>query len=117
MKDNTIYGAYHNVVTETGLSACWNGVLGTTTASSTAVPSVVVGGKSAYALAPDNLADVPTHYVFYQKGAKKSSLAEADAVKKIVEIVGESKADLAASLIQGAKCSVVGSASDLSSLA
>jgi len=117
VSDKTIYGAYHNVVTETGLSACWNGSLGVAAASSTSVPSVVVGGKSANALIPDNLAGVPTHYAFYEKGAKKGSLAEADAVKKIVEIVGESKAELAATLLKGAKCSIVGSAADLSSLA
>ena len=83
----SLYGAYHNILTSDGVSACWNGVLGSATPSNSLVPSVVVSGKCAVALPPDNLAPPATHIVFYEKGAKKASISEEEAVKKYVHSI------------------------------
>ena len=112
----TLYGAYNNVITTGGVSAGWNGVIGKAPAKAAsshrfAVPSVVSSGKAAVALTPDNMVGTGD-VVFYEAGAGKKALSTEDAVLKIVDLTDESKADLAAKLLSGKKCSVVGSASD-----
>lgn len=117
VSNKTLYGAYNNILTSAGVSAAWNGVIGGSVASSTSTPAIISGNKTIAALTPDNLAAPATHIVFYEKGAKKATLTEEEALKKIVAVTGESKSSLAASLIKGAKLLMIGSASDLSSIA
>ena len=114
--NKSLYGAYANVLTADGVSACWNGIIGAATASTTAVPAVVVGGKSSIPIIPDNLAYPATAVVFYEKGGSKKSITEDEALKKIVAITGESKAEFAAKLIKGLKLFTAGSASDVASI-
>lgn len=80
---NVLYGAYDNVISTVGVSAMWSGVIHTSGAGDT-VPTVVVQGKSATPLAPDNLAFPAKHIVFYEKGAKSKSLTEDEAVQRCV---------------------------------
>lgn len=61
----------------------WNGVIHSAGAGD-AVPTVVVQGKSANSLSPDNLAHPASHIVFYEKGAASKSLSEAEAVQRYV---------------------------------
>ena len=82
--NKSLYGAYNNVLTSDGVSACWNGIIGNATASSTSAPAVVVGGKSTISVNPDNISNVVTHIAFFEKGGKKSSLSEEEAVKRYV---------------------------------
>ena len=51
-------------------------------ASSTSIPSIVSGGKSAVPITPDNLAPPATHFFFFEKGSKKASLTEDEALKR-----------------------------------
>jgi hypothetical protein len=69
-------------LTAVGVSAAWNGVLGGSVASSTSIPSIVSGGKSAVPITPDNLAPPATHFFFFEKGSKKASLTEDEALKR-----------------------------------
>jgi hypothetical protein len=117
VSNKTLYGAYNNILTSAGVSAAWNGAIGGSVASSISTPAIISGNKTVIALAPDNLAAPATHIAFYEKGAKKATLTEEEALKKIVAVTGESKMSLAASLIKGTKLLVVGSASDLPSIA
>lgn len=80
---NVLYGAYDNVISTVGVSAMWSGVIHTSGAGDT-VPTVVVQGKSAIPLAPDNLAFPAKHIVFFEKGAKSKSLTEEEAVQRCV---------------------------------
>ena len=61
----------------------WNGVVHGPGAGTT-VPAVVVQGKSANPLTPDNLAFPAGHIVFYEKGAASKSLSEEEAVQRYV---------------------------------
>ena len=115
--NKSLYGAYHNILTSVGVSAIWNGFIGTATAADAdSVPSVFVGGKSAISLSPYNAVFPATHIAFYEKGQKTSSLSEDEAVKRIVALTEESKSDLIKSLLKGVKLSVVGSAADVSKI-
>ena len=112
----SLYGAYNNVITPDGVSAGWNGVIGKAPAKAGSahrftVPSVVSGGKAAVTLTPDNMVGAGD-IVFYEAGAGKKALSTEDAIKMIVDLTDDSKADLAAKLLSGKKCSVVGSAKD-----
>lgn len=112
----SLYGAYNNVITTDGVSAGWNGIIGKAPAKAAsshrfAVPYVVSGGKAAVALTPDNMVNAGD-VVFFEAGAGKKALSTEDAVAKIVDLTDESKADLAAKLLSGRKCSIIGSASD-----
>ena len=82
MAKNVLHGAYGNVVSAEGVSALWNGVIGAPAKSLGNVPTVVVGGKAAVALAPLNLAFPAKRIVFYEKGGKSSSISEEEAIKK-----------------------------------
>merc|ERR1712224_151328 len=95
VSNKSIYSAYTNILTESGVSAGFNGAVTTPTESSTSTPLVVVGGKAATSLMPDNLANPCTHLAFFEKGGKKGTITPTEAIAKIVAIVGESKADIA----------------------
>lgn len=109
------YGAYGNVLSADGVSALFNGVIGAPK-STGAIPSIVVGGKSAVALEPVNLTFPAKKIVFFEKGGKSGSISEEEAVKKIVALTDDSKAAVAAAIVKGAKLSVLGSASDAVSI-
>lgn len=117
--NKSIYSAYANVLTESGVSAGFDGVISTPAAATAAdgAPSVVVGGNAANKISPDNLTAPCTHLAFFEKGGKKGAITTEEAVAKIVAIAGESKADLAATLVKNAKCSVVTSSGDVGSIA
>lgn len=115
--NKSLYSAYSNILTESGVSAGFNGYISNPTATNTGVPSVVVGGKAANTLSPNNLMNPCTHLAFFEKGGKKGAIKTEEAVAKIVAIAGESKAELAAALLKNAKCSVVTSSSDVGSMA
>ena len=111
-----LYGAYNNVLTSEGISAGWNGVIGKAPAKAAsthrnAVPSVVSGGKAAVALTPDNMIGA-TEIVFFEAGAAKKTLTEADAAAKVADLVSEIKSENITALLKGKKCSVAGSAAD-----
>jgi hypothetical protein len=80
---NVLYGAYDNVISTVGVSAMWGGVIHGA-GGGDVVPTVVVQGKSATPLSPDNLAFPAKHIVFYEKGAKSKSLTEEEAVQRCV---------------------------------
>lgn len=80
---NVLYGAYDNIISTQGVAAMWSGVINSAGAGD-AVPTVVVQGKSANSLSPDNLAHPASHIVFYEKGAASKSLTEAEAVQRCV---------------------------------
>lgn len=83
LSQNILYGAYHNVISTTGTSAVWNGVIAPVSGeSSSDTPSIVVKGSAARAVNPNNLAFAPSSLFFYEAGAKKTKLSEADAVKR-----------------------------------
>ncbi len=112
----SLYGAYNNVLTSGGISAGWNGVIGKAPAKATsthrhAVPSVVSGGKAAVALTPDNMIGA-TEIVFFEAGAAKKTLTEADAVAKVADMVSELESGAITALLKGKKFGVVGSAAD-----
>ena len=113
-----LFGAYHNILTTEGVSAIWNGyvgaVAGATAESST--PLVAVDGKAALVIQPNNLAFPAKHIVFYEKGAAKATLTSADAAAKLLALTDESKADAIKAILDGAKVTVIGSASDISSI-
>ena len=115
--NKSLYSAYSNILTESGVSAGFNGFIGKPTASTDGAPSVVVGDKAASTVSPDNLTVPCTHLAFFEKGGKKGAITAEEAVAKIVAIAGEFKADLAAALVKNAKCSVVTSSSDVGSIA
>lgn len=115
LEKDAIYGAYHNVVSTTGTSAVWNGVIGPLGKTDPKVPSVVVNGKTARALNPNNLAHAPSHFFFVEKGASKAKLTPEEAVKRLVAASGEEgKAAVFEQVLKGAKTiSVVGSHADV----
>ena len=77
-----------------------------------AVPSVVSGGKVAVVLTPDNMIGV-TEIAFFESGAAKKTITEADAVAKVADMLNEVKSeDAIAALLKGKTFSVVGSAAD-----
>lgn len=110
-----LYGAYHNVISVSGTSAVWNGVIAPAGDSASSTPAVVVNGSAARSTNPNNLAFAPTNLFFYEAGAKKSKLSAADAVKRLVAASGEeSKEALFAEIVGNAKSIfVVGSAKDI----
>lgn len=115
-----LYGAYHNILgLDVGVSAGWNGII-TSAASpppSSSTPLVVVGGKTALALVPNNLAFPATHFIFVENGVKKSTkLTTEEATQRIVSLADDSKTEIITKLLENAKISIVGKASDALSL-
>ena len=83
LSQNILYGAYHNVISTAGTSAVWKGVVAPVSGDSGSdTPLVVVKGNAARAVNPNNLAFAPASLFFYEAGAKKTKLSEADAVKR-----------------------------------
>lgn len=115
-----LYGAYHNILTAEGVSAVWNGFIGKAASKARelneirGLPTVVVNGNAALSVEPNNLAHFPAHIVFYEKGATKGPISEADAIKKLVELTSESKTELITRLVKGKKFSVAGQDGDVS---
>lgn len=116
---SSLHGAYHNVLSARGVSAFWNGFLGKSSSKARelnevrSIPSVVVKDITALSVEPNNLAHAASIIVFYEKGAAKANISEAEAVKKLVALTDESKAELIASLVKGKKLSVIGADADL----
>jgi hypothetical protein len=86
-----VYGAYHNILSSSGVSAMWNGYITEASVTvpvtdssllSTPLPSVVVNGMKAVTTPPFNLVHPAKHIVFYEKDSKKGVVTEADAVSK-----------------------------------
>jgi hypothetical protein len=80
IEKKVLYGAYHNFVSASGVSALWNGVIGSAEAAS----GVSSGGKSTTVLAPQNLAHPAKHFIFYQKDGPSGKISEEEAVKRCV---------------------------------
>lgn len=108
----SLYGAYHNVLSTTGVSALWNGLIGAA-APNGSLPTVVVGGQAAVAIEPNNLAFPSKEIYFFEKGASKKKLTEEEALNKLVGFTDESKKEIAASILKGVSVYVAGSASDV----
>ena len=113
----SLYGAYNNVLTAGGISAGWNGVISKPPAKAASthrftVPAVVSGGKAAVALTPDNMI-AASEIVFFEAGAAKKSLSEAEAAQKVSDMVGEMTGESITALLKGKKCSVAGAAADV----
>jgi len=113
-----LYGAYHNVLSAEGVSALWNGYLGSasTAGSSSSTPQVAVDGKAVVTCEPNNLAFPATHVIIYEKGAKKSKLSADEATKKLVEMTDDSKEAVIKAILNGLTVSVIGKASDVKSI-
>lgn len=115
--ENHIYGAYANLISPNGVSALFNGVIGTAPSSLAATskftaPHVVVNGKSIKALQPYNMVGKASTLVFFEAGAAKKSLNEADMIARLVDITDESKVEAITALTKGMKGLLVGSAKD-----
>lgn len=117
LANKSLYGAYANVMTESGVSAGFDGFISAPSTGANDLPSVVVNGKAAVKSSPDNLTAPCTHLAFFEKGGKKGTITAEQAVEKVVAIAGESKAELAAALLKNVKCSVVTSVGDVASIA
>jgi hypothetical protein len=78
-----LYGAYDNVLSTVGVSAMWSGVIGAPGAA-TMVPTVVVDGKGATSIDPENLACPANSIVFFEAGAASKKLSEEEAVQRSV---------------------------------
>jgi len=115
--NKSLYSGYVNILTESGVSAGFDGVITAPSADANGLPSVVVGKKTVTKSSPDNLTIPCTHLAFFEKGGKKGTISTEEAVAKVVAIAGESKAELATALLKNAKCSVVTSSSDVASIA
>ena len=77
-----LYGAYHNYVSVTGVSALWNAAI--TNATSADVTGIVVNGKVLTVTDPQNLAHPAKQFIFYAKDATSGPLSEEEAVKRFV---------------------------------
>lgn len=78
---NVLFGAYDNVLSTLGVAPMWNGVI-SVAGKVGGIPSVVVDGKSAVPVEPNNIAYPATSIVFFEAGAKKKTLTEEEAVAK-----------------------------------
>lgn len=81
-----LYGAYDNVLSTVGVSAMWSGVIGAP-GSATVIPTVVVDGKGATFLDPENLACPANNIVFFEAGAVSKKLTEEEAVQRSVSLI------------------------------
>lgn len=121
---SSVFGAYSNVVSAAGVSALFNGVICSEAAAGALKagagnkhsPSVVVGGQVAVAMHPNNLANPVSHIAFFEEGAAKTVLSEADALQKLLTLTEESKADSIKAILSGVTFSVIGNAKDVGSL-
>ena len=115
-----LFGAYHNIMTEHGVSAMWNGRIGTAAGAAVAggsgTPLVSVDGKAAVPVSPNNLAFTPKHVVIFEKGASKGKLSADEAIKRVAALTDEGKTELALALLKGIEIHIVGSVADLKSV-
>lgn len=111
---NILYGAYHSILTKTGVSAVWNGYIGASTAISTAtdLPTVVNSGKAAIAINPNNMAHPAEEIVFFEAGKGKATITEDDAIARLMAMTDDTKKDAISMLVKGCKLSVAGNATD-----
>jgi hypothetical protein len=103
------HGAYTNSLCPEGVSALWNGAIGgaSLAASKTfsdrfnSTPYVAVGGQTAVAVEPVNLAPRVSHIAFFDAKSPKSSsvLSKDEAVKQILDLTDDSKKDILLSLL------------------
>eukprot|EP00607_Mallomonas_marina_P003299 CAMPEP_0182428482 /NCGR_PEP_ID=MMETSP1167-20130531/23056_1 /TAXON_ID=2988 /ORGANISM="Mallomonas Sp, Strain CCMP3275" /LENGTH=396 /DNA_ID=CAMNT_0024611417 /DNA_START=101 /DNA_END=1291 /DNA_ORIENTATION=+ len=103
-----LYGAYHNVIIPgVGVSALWGGVIAPSASltSTSVVPSVIVGNKTAVKSDPNNLVFPVTEFIFVEKGSTK--ITKEEAIKKLVDLTDETKARVAEAVLKGAKVSAV----------
>lgn len=117
----SLYGAYHNVMTPSGVSAMWNGYIGPSSKVTTAVgdsiaPIVVVNDQATIPTVPFNMVHAAKRVLFLEEGANASKLTTEEAVQRIVALTDETKATAAAELLTGATCSVIGQDSDFKHL-
>jgi len=117
LASGSLYGAYANTLSPTGMSALFNGVVGAVPAQAAsnkfAAAHVVNGGMTALAVQPDNMTVLPQVIVFFEAGAAKKALTSEEAVAKLVDASDETKKAAIEAFVKGAKCSVAGSAKDL----
>lgn len=79
----SIHGAYHNVLSKEGVSAMWNGYIGSANSSgSSSVPAVVVEGLKVVGVTPYNLIHPAKKFIFVEKGASKKDITEAEAIDR-----------------------------------
>lgn len=114
---STLFGAYQNILSADGISAMWNGYIGASDKSKvTSVPQVSVGGNAAVMVDPINLASFPKQVIIFESGAKKGNLSVDEAVKRIVNLTDEGKAEAAMALLKKVEIKIVGSVADLKSM-
>ena len=82
VEKKVLYGAYHNYVSTTGVSALWNAVI--TDATTSQDQGVVVQGKTLTITDPQNLVHPTKQFIFYTKDAASGPLSEEEAVKRFV---------------------------------
>jgi len=114
-----LYGAYHNILTPDGVTAMWNGYLGSSkklTATSSKTPVVSVNDKVTINLEPNNVVFSPKHIIFYDKGASKGKLSIDEAVKRVIDITDDSKEEAIKALFKTATISIIGQVSDLNGI-
>jgi len=114
-----LYGAYHNILTPDGVTAMWNGYLGSSkmlTATSSKTPVVSVNDKVTITLEPNNVVFPPKHIIFYDKGASKSKLSIDEALKRVIDLTDESKEEAIKALFKTATISIIGQVSDLNGI-
>jgi hypothetical protein len=80
LEKKVLYGAYHNFVSAAGVTALWNGVIGSADAAT--LPAIMSEGKATAVIAPQNLAHPAKHFIFYKKDGASEKLTEEEAVKR-----------------------------------
>jgi hypothetical protein len=122
----SIYGAYNNVLSTTGVSALWNGYIRQSIENisfpnankfvfnGATVPLVKNNGNAVVSVAPDNLILPATNVIFFDKQAKSGSVSQEEAVKRIVTLSETKKEKIAESILKNVnKVSVISDASQL----
>jgi len=101
-KKGYLYGAYHNVITPSGVSALWNGyITKDATPSASSVPVVEADGYIVVASPPDNMVNPPTQYIFIDKVS--GAVTTEDAVKRIISLTDEAKTVAVEALLKDVK--------------
>lgn len=73
-----LYGPYHNFVSSSGVTALWNGYVGSPSFASPDSVSVVVDGIAASVIQPVNLVHAPSKIIF----VASSTVTEEEAITK-----------------------------------
>ena len=93
---NKVYGAYANILTSEGVSAMFNGVIGSSNDVKKDSLSVSVDGKAVVAVEPDNLISFPSEIVLVGGSG-------GDSKETLINITDESKSDLIDQLVSKVK--------------